>query len=123
VEGTAGVLTVPDLAPPVAEPGAFSFGAAALGGAGLPVDLATLEAALARFLNGLGDLGGRLIVVPGAPPLPYWLLALALAGAACELARRQLKQPRAGLVLAAEGDGEPLGWTPDLDDPLPADER
>ncbi len=82
-------------------------GAAALLNAGLPLDLAGMGDFLAR-LDRVGESLG-LNAIPGQ--LPTWLLAAALAGAACELARRQLRATRGRQALSAAEAADVLTWS------------
>ena len=76
------------VAPPAATPHRVELSATVP-----PLDLASLEAGIRQFIDGLeaaglgsGDLGSRWSLLP-------WLTAAVAAVAACEIARRQLKQP------------------------------
>jgi hypothetical protein len=73
------------------------------------VDLSTLERGMQQFLAQVDDLGQQLGDSSG-PGLYPWIASAAAAAVACEIARRQLKQP-AG-VLIAEANS-PTGFPPD----------
>jgi hypothetical protein len=70
-----------------------------------PVPLAAVERALRQFLDQLEQVRQSLDGDRGESGLWPWIVAGAAAGAACEIARRQLRQP-AG-VPALPGDRLP----------------
>jgi len=76
-----------ELAQPV-ETDLPSIGPAPLQGFQVPLDLAGLDLALANFLNDLNQVGTSLA---GANHQTYWILAVVLALASCEVGRRQLR--------------------------------
>ena len=81
----------------------------------LPLNLASLEADLQTFLAQLEQLGGELSSLLGRMNLSPWLMAIAVAAIAGEVARR-LQRSQHGRLLAA-ADGATLAWFPELSGP------
>lgn len=71
-------------------------------------DAAAMEAGLRRFLDQLDGWGEQLTGPAEGMAVPPWLMAVALAAATGEAARRQLKRP-AGPTLTSQG-GDTLSW-------------
>lgn len=95
--------------PPTAEPAPPTPQGSGLLSPGLPLDLASLEAGLQKFL---GDLEGTPVIPTPAGAegsVSPWLLAVTMAATACEVARRQLKRSRS-LALAAVWERDPSSW-------------
>jgi hypothetical protein len=68
-----------------------------------PLDLSALEAGMQQFLGQLRELGPRLAGdVEGTSVWP-WVIAVAAAASACEIARRELKRSAALPALEAHG--------------------
>jgi hypothetical protein len=61
----------------------------------LPVDVATLDAAVQEFLQRLDDIGQSLTAPLNSGRLYYWLAGAAAVGAALEFARRRNGNPAA----------------------------
>jgi hypothetical protein len=59
----------------------------------LPVDLSALELGLQRFLSQLEQSGRRFVGEFEGADLSPWVVAVAAAATACEIARRQLRTP------------------------------
>ena len=57
-----------------------------------PADLSTLERGMQQFLDQLDRVGERLTSDPHGTGLYPWVIAVAAAAAACEMARRQLQK-------------------------------
>jgi hypothetical protein len=87
----------------------------------LPFDLASLERALKQFLDQIRDLGGELFSLLERMNLSPWLVALAVAGVTYEVARRRMRQPQGGLILAGAHAGT-LPWFAGLIDPSPTED-
>jgi hypothetical protein len=73
------------------------------------MDLSSLELGMRQFLEQVDDLGQRIQDTSG-PGLYPWIVSVAAAAVACEIARRQLKQPAGEPITTAS---TPTGFAPD----------
>jgi len=71
-----------------------------------PADFSALELGMRQFLDGLAHLGQRLTSEQESASMYPWLVALAAAATACEIARRQLGE---SARTSLEGNGS-LGF-------------
>jgi len=74
--------------------------------ANLPMDGSALEAFVASL-----DRLGQSLGLPAGAGMPVWMTATALALAACELARRQLRATRHAPALSADDASDTLTWS------------
>jgi hypothetical protein len=79
-------------------------------GTGLAIDLPAVEQSVARFFDKLDHLGHQLAAVPEKAGLPAWLPALAAAGVALEITRRQLRSAQRHENEAGDGPDGSLTW-------------
>jgi hypothetical protein len=118
---------VVDLAPESADGADLAQGLVPLG-AGLlsnaaAVDMAAVEQGVQHFFGRLDELGNQLAEATATTRTPSWLVALAAAGTALEITRRQMKY--SGGIPGQSGAGAKSTWTwfPGMPDPLPREER
>ena len=70
-----------------------------------PADLSTLERGMRQFLEQLDRMGQRLTSDPDGAGLYPWVIAVAAAATACEIARRQLRRSADGPAIELRGHG------------------